>query len=182
MRVSPIGIAGPMLLTPDVHFDDRGFFVETFRSSEAKRAGIRDDFVQQSQSRSVIGTLRGLHFQAPPGQAKLVRVARGAIHDVVVDIRRTSPNFGHHAFVRLDDTQHHQLYIPAGFAHGFCVLSDAADVIYSVSRYYDPALERGLAWDDPELAIDWPTHRPLVSERDHHHPTLRHLDRGLTSW
>lgn len=181
-RAEQIGIEGPLLLLPEVHGDARGFFVEAFRADEVARAGISDAFVQHNQSRSVRGTLRGLHFQAPPGQAKLVRVARGAIQDVVVDIRADSRTFGRHSVARLDDVDHHQLYIPPGFAHGFCVISDEADVVYSVSTYYQPELERGVAWNDPELGIDWPVADPVLSERDQHLPTLRELDPALTRW
>lgn len=182
MRVRRVSISGPLLLIPDVHGDARGFFVETFRADDVAAAGIGETFLQHNQSRSVRGTLRGLHFQAPPGQAKLVRVARGAIQDVVVDIRGGSPSFGRHSVVHLDDVDHHQLYIPPGFAHGFCVLSEEADVVYTVSRYYQPELERGVAWDDPELAIEWDVHDPVLSERDRLHPTLRELDPSLTRW
>lgn len=182
MRTKQIGIDGPLLLIPEVHGDARGFFVETFRADEVAGAEISEAFVQHNQSRSVRGTLRGLHFQVPPGQSKLVRVARGSIHDVVVDIRRGSPTFGGHSQVRLDDVDHHQLYIPPGFAHGFCVLSDEADVVYSVSSYYDQELERGVAWNDPELGIDWPVNEPLLSARDRGNPPLRDLEPSLTRW
>ena len=182
MRTREVGIRGPLLLVPDVHADARGFFVETFRADEVAGAGISDTFVQHNQSRSLRGTLRGLHFQQPPGQAKLVRVARGAIHDVVVDIRKRSPTFRRHFQTRLDDVDHHQLYIPPGFAHGFCVLSDEADVVYAVSNYYEPELEHGLAWDDPELGIEWPATEPILSDRDRRHPTLGQLDPALTTW
>lgn len=177
-----LGIEGPLLLIPEVHGDARGFFLETFRVDDLARAGIGEAFVQHNQSRSVRGTLRGLHFQAPPGQSKLVRVARGAIRDVIVDIRRESPTFGRHAQVSLDDVDHHQLYIPPGFAHGFCVLSDVADVVYGVSTYYDRVLERGLAWNDPELGIHWPVDEPVLSDRDRENPSLRDLGPNLTNW
>ena len=182
MRIEGVGIDGPLLLIPEVHGDARGFFVETFRADEVADAGIRETFVQHNQSRSVRGTLRGLHFQVPPGQSKLVRVARGAIHDVVVDIRRESPTFGRHSTVGLDDVNHHQLYIPPGFAHGFCVLSEVADVVYSVSSYYDPALERGVAWNDPALRIEWPVDDPVLSLRDQQNPPLGALGSDLTRW
>ena len=175
MRIERTGIDGPLLLIPEVHGDARGFFVETFRADDVADAGISEAFVQHNQSRSVRGTLRGLHFQVPPGQSKLVRVARGSVLDVVVDIRRGSPMFGRHAKVLLDDVNHHQLYVPAGFAHGFCVLSEEADVVYSVSSYYDLALERGVAWNDPELGIEWPTAEPILSERDQNLPRLSEL-------
>ena len=182
MRIEGVGIVGPLLLIPEVHGDPRGFFVETFRADEIADAGISEAFVQHDQSRSVRGTLRGLHFQVPPGQSKLVRVARGSIHDVVVDIRRGSPAFGRHSAVGLDDVNHHQLYIPPGFAHGFCVLSEVADVVYSVSSYYDPALERGVAWNDPALRIEWPVDDPVLSVRDQQNPPLGALGSDLTRW
>ena len=182
MRIERVGIDGPLLMIPEVHGDTRGFFVETFRADDVADAGIGEAFVQHNQSRSVRGTLRGLHFQVPPGQSKLVRVARGSIHDVVVDIRRGSRTFGRHSQVRLDDVTHHQLYIPPGFAHGFCVVSEFADVVYSVSSYYDAALERGLAWNDPALGIEWPVSDPVLSARDEQNPRLGDLELDLTRW
>lgn len=182
MRVERLSLDGPLLLVPEVHGDARGFFVETFRDEEAQAAGIRETFVQHNQSRSVRGTVRGLHFQVPPGQAKIIRVARGAIQDVIVDIRAESPTFGQHSTLRLDDVDHHQLYVPRGFAHGFCVLSDEADVVYGVSDYFRPELDRGLAWDDPDLGIAWPVERPILSDRDRRHPRLAELDSSLTRW
>jgi dTDP-4-dehydrorhamnose 3,5-epimerase len=165
-------LSGLVLIAPDVRGDERGFFVETFRADTYRALGIEVDFVQDNHSRSVRGTLRGLHFQTDPGQAKLVRCARGAIRDVVVDIRRDSPTFGEHEAFDLDDRGHHQLFVPVGFAHGFCVTSDEADVTYKVSSYYDGATEAGIAWDDPALGIDWPTDAPIVSDRDRSTPTL----------
>lgn len=156
-----------------MHADARGFFVETFRRDAFAAAGIAVDFVQDNHSRSARGTVRGLHYQARPGQAKLVRVARGAIWDVVVDIRPDSPTFGVAESFELDDVAHRQLFVPVGFAHGFCVTSDIADVTYKVSSPYDASEERGIAWDDPALAIPWPTDAPIVSERDRANPRLR---------
>lgn len=165
-------LAGLVLLAPDVRGDERGFFLETFRIDAYRELGINLPFVQDNHSRSVWGTLRGLHFQIDPGQAKLIRCARGAIRDVVVDIRRSSPTFGEHEAFDLDDRSHHQLFVPVGFAHGFCVVSDEADVTYKVSSYYDPATEAGIAWDDPALGIEWPVEDPIVSERDRSNPSL----------
>lgn len=176
MKVEKAALDGPLILVPTVLRDERGHFVELSRANDLAGAGIRDQFIQENQSRSIRGTLRGLHFQAPPGQAKLIRVARGIIHDVAVDLRPASPSFGRYLAVRLDDREHRQLYLPPGFAHGFCVLSQEADVIYRVSRYYDPALEGGLAWNDPDLAIDWPIEEPLLSARDQQNPRLRELE------
>ncbi len=175
-------LEGVRILTPEVHADARGFLLETHRDSDLAAAGITDRFVQENHSRSVRGTLRGLHFQAPPGQAKLVRVARGAIHDVVVDIRRRSPTFGQHVAVTLDDVEHRQIYIPLGFAHGFVVLSEEADVVYRVSSYYQADLERGVAWDDPALGIEWPGDAPTLSDRDRRNPVLADLPADLTAW
>jgi dTDP-4-dehydrorhamnose 3,5-epimerase len=175
MRVLPTRLSGLILLAPEVHSDDRGFFLETFNQVQHERAGVVDTFVQDNQSRSWRGTLRGLHFQRTPGQAKLVRVSRGAILDVVVDIRPGSASFGDHEAIELDDATHRQLFIPVGFAHGFCVLGESADVCYRVSSYYDPKAEAGIAWDDPDLGIAWPVADPVVSDRDRRLPRLREL-------
>ena len=172
MRVLSTRLDGPRLIEPRVLADGRGFFFESFRQDRYRAAGIDAEFVQDNHSRSVRGTIRALHFQIDPGQPKLVRVARGRAWDVVVDIRRNSPNFGEWEAFELDDERNLQLYIPIGFAHGFCALSDVVDFVYKVGSYYDPATERGIAWDDPRLGIAWPTDRPIVSERDRHNPTL----------
>jgi dTDP-4-dehydrorhamnose 3,5-epimerase len=170
-------LEGPVLIEPAVHGDARGFFQETYRKNVMAELGVEVDFVQDNHSRSARGVLRGMHFQ--PGQAKLVRCPRGAILDVVVDIRPGSPGFGHWEGFRLDDETHLQLYVPDGFAHGFCVLSDLADVVYKVSSYYDPAAERGFRFDDPEVGIEWPGDIELkVSERDRAAPPLRELSLG----
>ena len=166
---------GLVLIAPDIRGDERGFFLETFRADTYREMGIDVDFIQDNHSRSVRGTLRGLHFQTNPGQAKLVRCARGAIFDVVLDIRLSSPTFGEHQSFLLDDRDHHQLFVPIGFAHGFCVVSDEADVTYKVSSYYDSATEAGIAWDDPDLGIQWPVSDPLVSNRDQSNPSLASL-------
>ena len=168
----PTRLAGPVLLQPRVHGDARGFFVETFLREDYRAAGIDVDFVQDNHSRSGRGTLRGLHFQRSPGQAKLVRAARGSIWDVVVDIRPGSPTVGQYEAFRLDDVDHRQVFVPIGFAHGFCVLSDEADVTYKVSSLYDGAEERGIAWDDPAIGIEWPVEAPILSERDRANPGL----------
>jgi dTDP-4-dehydrorhamnose 3,5-epimerase len=173
VRTVPTRLAGPILLAPDVFGDRRGFFVETFRADAWAAAGIGETFVQDNHSRSVRGTLRGIHFQTSPGQAKLVRCARGAILDVLVDLRRGSPTFGQWESFELDDEAMRQLYVPIGFGHGFCVLSEVADVAYKCSSYYDPATEAGIAYDDPDVGIAWPSGiEPLVSERDATAPRL----------
>lgn len=178
IRFLPTALDGVLLVEPPVHRDQRGFVVETYRHDAFDEAGIGAVFVQENHSRSRQGTLRGLHFQAPPGQAKLVRVTSGRILDVAVDIRAGSSTFGRHVAVELDDVSHRQIFIPEGFAHGFVVLSEVADVVYRLSRPYDPALERGLAWDDPDLAIPWPVDAPLLSNRDRSNPRLHQLQSG----
>jgi dTDP-4-dehydrorhamnose 3,5-epimerase len=171
MRKLPTKLEGPVLMAPVVHGDDRGFFVESYRRSVLAGFGVDEDFVQDNHSRSRHGIVRGMHFQ--PGQAKLIRCVRGSIFDVVVDIRRGSPQFGQWESYVLDDVEHRQLFCPDGFAHGFCVLSEIADVTYKTSAYYDPETEGGFAFDDPEVAIRWPSQSELVvSERDRSAPTL----------
>jgi dTDP-4-dehydrorhamnose 3,5-epimerase len=171
MQTLPTKLSGPRLLAPVVHGDERGFFLETYRRNVFAELGIVDDFVQDNHSRSRQGIVRGMHFQ--PGQAKLIRCVRGSILDVIVDIRRGSPQFGQWESVVLDDSGHRQLYCPDGFAHGFCVLSEDADVTYKVSTYYDPHTESGFAFNDPDVAIQWPDGMELiVSERDRAAPRL----------
>jgi dTDP-4-dehydrorhamnose 3,5-epimerase len=165
-EVRRTAIDGPFVILPQVHRDVRGFFQETYRLSTLHELGADCEWVQENHSRSVRGVLRGLHFQVGQGQAKLVRCARGAIRDVIVDIRRGSPTYGAWDAHDLSDENGALLYVPVGFAHGFCVTSDVADVLYSCSSYYDPELERGIAYDDPELGIDWPDMDHIVSERD----------------
>ncbi len=168
-------IEGLVLIEPRVIADDRGFFFETFRANEYADLGIDVPFVQDNHSRSVRGTVRALHFQLAPGQAKLVRVARGAVWDVAVDLRRESPTYGQYEGFELTDETARQLFIPIGFAHGFCVTSETADVAYKVSSYYEGATERGVAFDDPEIGIAWPVEEPLVSERDRTNPRLAEI-------
>jgi dTDP-4-dehydrorhamnose 3,5-epimerase len=168
-------LEGPVLIEPVAHGDARGFFAETYRRNVLAEFGVHEEFVQDNHSRSRQGVLRGMHFQ--PGQAKLVRCARGAIVDVVVDIRPGSAAFGRWEAFPLDDETHHQLYVPDGFAHGFVVTSEVADVVYKVSTYYDPAAESGFRYDDPEVGIDWPGGLNLqVSERDRTAPLLSELN------
>ena len=180
MRTLPTRIDGLVLLEPAVFGDHRGFFAETFRADAWREAGIDVDFVQDNHSRSRRGTLRGMHFQTAPGQAKLIRCARGAIVDVVVDLRRGSATFGEWEAFELDDDAMRQLFVPVGFAHGFCVTSEVADVAYKCSSYYDPATEAGIAYDDPAVGIAWPEGvEPIVSERDANAPTLADVADGL---
>jgi dTDP-4-dehydrorhamnose 3,5-epimerase len=164
---------GLVLLEPAVHGDERGFFIETFRADVASAHGIPVEFVQDNHSRSRRGTLRGIHYQTHPGQGKLVRVARGRVFDVVVDLRRDSPTFGQWEGVELDDTSGRMLWIPVGFGHGFLVLSEVADFVYKCTNYYDAATEAGIRFDDPAVGIAWPGGVELVySERDATAPLL----------
>jgi dTDP-4-dehydrorhamnose 3,5-epimerase len=165
-------LEGVVLLEPEVHGDARGFMVETYRRDAWAEHGVDVGFVQHNHSRSSRGTLRGIHFQTEPGQAKLVRCARGKIFDVAVDLRTGSATYGKWEGHELDDEAHRQLFIPAGFGHGFAVLSDVADVAYLLSSAYDPATEAGIAWDDPDIGVEWPVEDPLLSERDKSAPRL----------
>lgn len=161
-----------------MHRDERGFFIESYRAVESPLPQ-GSEFVQDNHSRSVLGTIRGLHFQTSPGQSKLVRVARGSIFDVVLDLRIASATFGSWEGFHLDDIDHRQLFVPAGFAHGFCVTSEIADVVYKVDSYYEPSAERGVLWNDEDLAIPWPAEQPLVSERDRANMRWSELQRLL---
>jgi dTDP-4-dehydrorhamnose 3,5-epimerase len=169
-------LAGLVLLQPEAFADERGFFLETFNRAELRALGVTADFVQDNHSRSLRDTVRGLHFQSGTGQAKLIGVARGQIWDVAVDIRGASPTFGQWEGFELDDVEHQQLFVPPGFAHGFCVLSEIADVCYKVDAYYDPKAERGIAWNDPAIGIPWPTTQPILSARDRQNPLLADVD------
>jgi dTDP-4-dehydrorhamnose 3,5-epimerase len=175
MERLPTQLDGLVLLAPTVHGDERGFFLETFRADTWSAHGVPTDFVQDNHSRSRRGTIRGIHFQTHPGQGKLVRVARGAVYDVVVDLRRDSDTFGQWEAVRLDDERGLQLYIPVGFGHGFCVTSEVADFVYKCTSYYDPATEAGFRFDDPEVGIEWPDVELLYSERDRTAPRLAEI-------
>jgi dTDP-4-dehydrorhamnose 3,5-epimerase len=172
---------GLILLEPVVHGDERGFLVETFSERGWREIGVDCEFVQDNHSRSNVGTLRGLHFQTSPGQAKLVRCLRGRVWDVAVDLRRDSPTFGQWEGHELNDERHRQLFVPRGFAHGFCVLSDVADVHYKLSNYYDPATEAGIAWDDPDIGVEWPVADPQISERDATAPKLAEIEDDLST-
>lgn len=170
-------LEGLLIVKPQVFRDARGFFIESYNRPRFVAAGIPTEFVQDNHSLSARGTLRGLHFQTTPGQAKLIRCTRGRIWDVAVDIRPGSATFGRHFAAELSPEDFAMLYIPVGFAHGFLVLSDEAEVQYKCSNVYDPATEAGLAWDDAELGIAWPLDRvggtPLLSERDKKNPSFR---------
>jgi dTDP-4-dehydrorhamnose 3,5-epimerase len=176
MRRIDTRIDGLVLIEPDVHGDPRGFFLESYRANVWAEHGVDDTFVQDNHSRSRQGVLRGMHVSIGAGQAKLVRCARGRILDVAVDLRRGSPTYGEWEGFELDDAGARQLYVPVGFAHGFCVLSDVADVTYKCSTYYHADVERGFRYDDPDVEIAWPQDIALlVSDRDIHAPTLREL-------
>jgi dTDP-4-dehydrorhamnose 3,5-epimerase len=178
-RRLPTKLDGLVLLEPEVHGDERGFMVETYAREAWGELGVGAEFVQHNHSRSSKGTLRGIHFQTEPGQAKLVRCPRGEILDVAVDLRRGSPTFGRWEAHVLDDVHHRQLFVPVGFGHGFAVLSEVADVAYLLSSVYDPATESGIAWDDPDVAVEWRVADPLLSERDKTAPRLSEVADSL---
>ena len=174
-------LEGPILLAPDVFGDERGFFCETYRRSTFMELGIQEEMVQDNHSRSSRGIVRGMHFQIGAGAAKLVRCARGAIVDVMVDIRRGSPTFGEWEAFELDEDNLRSVYCPIGFAHGFCVVSDVADVMYKQSHYYADGTERGIAYNDPDVAIEWPLPAAelIPSARDAGAPLLRDIEAEL---
>lgn len=176
METINLSLQGLMLIKPKVFKDSRGFFLETFQQALYEKCGIPGLFAQDNHSFSQKGCIRGMHFQSYPGQAKLIRVAVGQIYDVAVDIRPQSPTYGQWEAVILDDQSHHQLFIPVGFAHGFCVLSPEAHVLYKVSSPYHPQFEKGFRWDDPNVKINWPIENPILSERDLEAPFLHEID------
>lgn len=173
MQARETPLAGALILEPRVFRDDRGFFLETYHADRYAAVGVRGPFVQDNHSLSQLGTLRGLHFQWRRPQGKLLRVVEGEIFDVAVDIRPDSTTFGQWVGVRLSAENFKQFYVPAGFAHGFCVTTPRAQVEYKCTDLYDPEGEGGIAWDDAELAIPWPADGLLLSPRDRRHPTLR---------
>lgn len=175
MKKKEYSIKGLKLLTPDIKEDNRGFFVESYKKSLYESLNI-PEFVQDNHSFSKRGVLRGLHFQKGSGQDKLVTVIHGKIFDVAVDIRKDSKTFGKWISCILDDVNQHQFFIPAGFAHGFCVLSEEAHVTYKVSTYYDPELEGAILWNDTDINIDWPIKDPILSDKDKNNPLLREID------
>jgi dTDP-4-dehydrorhamnose 3,5-epimerase len=175
MEVVDTELPGVKLITPRVFQDARGFFLETYNAGAFAAAGLPETFVQDNHSYSVKGVLRGLHYQYPTWQGKLVRVVRGEIFDVAVDIRRESPSFGKWVGVYLSGETKQQLYIPAGFAHGFCVLSDGADVVYKCTALYAPKEDGCIIWNDPDIGIEWPLEQPLLSDKDARGGRLRDL-------
>ena len=168
-----------ILIMPRVFGDSRGFFMETYKKSDFVEAGIKDDFNQDNHSKSSKGVLRGLHYQAAPyGQAKIVRCGRGRIYDVAVDIRPNSPTFGKYVKVELSEENKQMLYIPVGFAHGFVVLSEEAELLYKASGEYNPQADRGVLWSDPDINIDWNLDsEPLLSEKDKVQPRLKDINK-----
>ena len=175
MDIKQLKLAGAKLISPDIFRDNRGFFIQIYQKDYYHSLGIGDVFVQDNGSYSKKGVIRGMHFQSDPGQAKLVQVACGKIFDVIVDIRPHSPTFAHWEGVYLDDALHRQLYIPMGFAHGFCVVSSQAYVLYKTSAPYVPEAERGFRFDDPDIGIDWPLEKVVLSERDRNSPLFSEL-------
>jgi dTDP-4-dehydrorhamnose 3,5-epimerase len=177
MESLPTRLDGPVLIAPKLLGDERGFFMETYRRSTFAELGVPEEMVQDNHSRSRRGVVRGMHFQVGEGAAKLIRAGRGAICDVLVDVRKGSPTFGQWEAFELTEENAHILYCPIGFAHGFCVLSDVADVLYKQSNYYADTTERGIAYDDPDVAIEWPmsVHELIPSERDSNAPRLAEI-------
>ncbi len=176
MQVNTIFIEGPLVIQPTIFNDPRGYFYESYNEPNYQKMGIQHHFVQDNQSCSQKGTIRGLHFQAAPfDQGKLVRVVRGAVIDVVVDIRKNSPTYGKHYSIELNEQNHTQFWIPPGFAHGFETLEDNTLFLYKCTNLYDKASEGGLLWNDPELGIQWQTQQALVSEKDTQLPLLKNL-------
>jgi len=175
MNVTPLKLTDAFVLEPVVHGDHRGFFMESYNDLLFKQHGITYNFIQDNQSLSAeAGVLRGLHYQLnPKAQTKLIRVLTGAIYDVIVDIRKSSPTFGRWVGVILSEHNHRQLLVPKGFAHGFCTLVPNTQVLYKVDEYYSPENDRGILWNDPALGIDWPTSNPTLSDKDQRHPLLK---------
>ena len=173
LKFTAADLPGVTIIEPEIFADERGYLMETYKRSEFVAAGLAVEFVQENHSRSVRGTLRGLHLQCEPkAQAKLIRVIEGAVFDVVADVRRDSPTFGQWASFILSAENRRLLFVPAGYAHGFCVTSAEAQVVYKMTAEYAPELERGVRWDDPVLAISWPVSSPRLSPRDTRWPAL----------
>ena len=175
IKVKNTSLEGFLIVEPNCYKDDRGFFLETYQEDIYKAAGITDKFVQDNQSRSIKGVIRGMHFQVNRPQAQIVTIMRGLVFDVGVDLRQNSPTFGRWHGVELSDVGQRQVYMAPGIAHGFCVLSDLADLHYKVSRFYDPDDECGMVWNDSEVSIDWPLMTPLIHQRDATYQSLSQL-------
>jgi dTDP-4-dehydrorhamnose 3,5-epimerase len=179
VKVTPLDIPGALLIEPNVFRDSRGLFCETFHAQRYVEAGLTDQFVQDNFSRSVRGTLRGLHYQQPHAQGKLVMAVEGTVYDVVVDIRKGSPTYGTWRGFELSSENYRQLYVPPGCAHGFCVTSEQAAVLYKCTDFYSPRDERGVIWNDPALRISWPVSTPLLSPKDQAYPRLAATEQEL---
>lgn len=175
MKFEKTSIEGLLVIEPRCFHDERGFFLETFQAGRYRDIGIKEDFVQENHSRSIRGVLRGLHYQVKRPQAQIVTVICGRIFDVAVDLRPASPTFGEYFGIELTDDGRRQLYMAPGFAHGFFVLTEWADIHYNVSRYYDHTDEGGVVWNDPDIGISWPINTPTLSHRDAAYPTLKEL-------
>lgn len=183
MEVSKTPLEGLLVVKLDVHGDERGFFIERFHAEKFKELGLPHDFLQDNHSRSTQNVLRGLHCQHTPAQGKLVGVIRGKIWDVAVDIRPDSKTFGQYFAIELDDTNGKLLWVPPGFAHGFCVLSEGlTDVIYKTTANYNPAGETGIAWDDPEINVKWPVENPIISAKDQNQQSFSQYKAAPPNW
>ena len=173
MKRQDLALKGLFLIIPDIFQDDRGFFFESYNQSKYNKIGIKDDFVQDNHSKSFKNTLHGLHYQSNPGQAKIIRVIKGAIFDVAVDIRPDSETCGQWIGVELSEENKKQFFVPIGFAHGFCVLSEEAEVLYKCSSLYNSETEHTISWDDPDIEVNWPVSNPLLSDRDKNGQSFR---------
>jgi len=177
MKIIDLDIPGPKIIEPDIFPDARGFFCETYNQKRYAEYGIVNPFVQDNLSKSKKGTLRGLHYQLPHGQAKLAHVIQGEVLDVIVDIRKGSPTFGKWSGITLSAENKRQLFVPQGFAHGYCVLSESAVFAYKCSDFYALDCEKGILWSDPDINIDWPIADPILSDKDQEYPCLKDVDR-----
>jgi dTDP-4-dehydrorhamnose 3,5-epimerase len=173
LKFTETPLPGVIVIDPTVHGDDRGFFMETYRADAFREHGIPDSFVQDNHSRSARGVLRGLHYQEPQPQGKLVRCTHGELFDVAVDIRRGSPKFGHYFGILLTESNKKMLWVPPGFAHGFCALTETADLVYKVTELYRPEYDRCILWNDPDIGIPWPIEEPTLSAKDVTAPRLK---------
>jgi len=173
MKIIQTSIPDVLIIKPQAFGDQRGFFMETFHAERYRNAGIAGPFVQDNFSRSVRNVLRGLHYQVRKPQGKLVQVMKGKVYDVAVDIRSGSPYFGRWEGIELSEENNTQFYVPPGFAHGFCVLSDVVDFAYKCTDYYNPEDEAGICWNDPDIGIDWPLDDPVLSSKDTTYPVLK---------
>lgn len=182
MKIIPTHLSGLLLVEPEVHGDSRGFFLESWHKEKYAKHGIDVDFVQDNHSRSSKNVLRGLHYQLDKPQGKLIRVTSGVVFDVAVDIRLGSPTFGQWESVELSGENKRQLYIPPGFAHGFCVTSESADFLYKCTEYYSPESEHGILWNDPEIGIEWPDENFIISDKDSKCKSLKDMTDYLPSY